>query len=144
MFFPELKDVRLTDYKVRVLNEQEGTGAKVRVLIESAYEDDSWSTIGVSKNIIEASRQALSDSFNYRLAKLSKWKIKIKNHFSLAKIFIDYKEHKSKTRFLYKEDGQLEKLKRTELIIMIIMMVFSTKMLTTHPKEDLIRTILLR
>ena len=41
MFFPELKDVRLTDYKVRVLNEQEGTGAKVRVLIESAYEDDS-------------------------------------------------------------------------------------------------------
>ena len=59
MFFPELKDVRLTDYKVRVLNEQEGTGAKVRVLIESAYGDDSWSTIGVSKNIIEASRQAL-------------------------------------------------------------------------------------
>ena len=72
-FFPELKDVRLTDYKVRVLNEQEGTGAKVRVLIESTYEDESWSTIGVSKNIIEASRQALTDSFNYRLAKLSKW-----------------------------------------------------------------------
>ena len=72
-FFPELKDVRLTDYKVRVLNEQEGTGAKVRVLIESAHQDESWSTIGVSKNIIEASRQALTDSFNYRLAKLSKW-----------------------------------------------------------------------
>ena len=84
MFFPELKDVRLTDYKVRVLNEQEGTGAKVRVLIESAYEDDSWSTIGVSKNIIEASRQALSDSFNYRLAKLSNWKIKNKKSLQLS------------------------------------------------------------
>ena len=84
MFFPELKDVRLTDYKVRVLNEQEGTGAKVRVLIESAYEDDSWSTIGVSKNIIEASRQALSDSFNYRLAKLSNWSIKNKKSLQLS------------------------------------------------------------
>ena len=73
-FFPELEDVRLTDYKVRVLNEQEGTSAKVRVLIESAYGDESWSTIGVSKNIIEASRQALSDSFNFRLASLSNWK----------------------------------------------------------------------
>jgi 2-isopropylmalate synthase len=73
-FFPELEDVRLTDYKVRVLNEQEGTSAKVRVLIESAYGDESWSTIGVSKNIIEASRQALSDSFNFRLASLSNWR----------------------------------------------------------------------
>ena len=73
-FFPELKDVRLTDYKVRVLNEQEGTSAKVRVLIESAYGNESWSTIGVSKNIIEASRQALSDSFNFRLASLSNWR----------------------------------------------------------------------
>ena len=73
-FFPVLEDVRLTDYKVRVLNEQEGTSAKVRVLIESAYGDESWSTIGVSKNIIEASRQALSDSFNFRLASLSNWR----------------------------------------------------------------------
>ena len=75
-FFPHLKDVRLTDYKVRVLNEQEGTGAKVRVLIESTYGDESWSTIGVSKNIIDASRQALSDSFNFRLAQISKWRKK--------------------------------------------------------------------
>ena len=82
--FPELKDIRLTDYKVRVLNEQEGTGAKVRVLIESAYEDDSWSTIGVSKNIIEASRQALSDSFNYRLAKFSNWSNKNKKSLQLS------------------------------------------------------------
>ena len=72
-FFPELKTVKLTDYKVRVLNEQAGTGAKVRVLIESSDGEESWSTVGVSKNIIEASRQALSDSFNYRLAKLSDW-----------------------------------------------------------------------
>ena len=65
--------ITVTDYKVRVLNEQEGTSAKVRVLIESAYGNESWSTIGVSKNIIEASRQALSDSFNFRLASLSNW-----------------------------------------------------------------------
>ena len=45
---------------------------------------DSWSTIGVSKNIIEASRQALSDSFNYRLAKLSKWSIKNKKTLQLS------------------------------------------------------------
>ena len=46
--------------------------------------NDSWSTIGVSKNIIEASRQALSDSFNYRLAKLSKWKINNKKSLQLS------------------------------------------------------------
>ena len=50
-FFPELKTVKLTDYKVRVLNEQAGTGAKVRVLIESSDGEESWSTVGVSKNI---------------------------------------------------------------------------------------------
>ncbi len=69
-FFPSLKDVKLTDYKVRVLNEQEGTSAKVRVLIESSDGKDSWSTIGVSENIIEASWEALRDSFNYRLFKI--------------------------------------------------------------------------
>lgn len=68
-FFPELEQVKLTDYKVRVLNEQDGTSAKVRVLIESSDGKESWSTIGVSENIIEASWEALRDSFNYRLFK---------------------------------------------------------------------------
>ena len=67
--FPELKDVKLTDYKVRVINEQEGTSAKVRVLIESSDGKSKWSTVGVSQNIIDASWQALSDSFNYKLTK---------------------------------------------------------------------------
>ena len=66
-FFPELSVVRLTDYKVRVLNEQDGTSAKVRVLIESSDGTSSWSTVGVSENIIEASWQALRDSFNFKL-----------------------------------------------------------------------------
>ena len=68
-FFPELEVVKLTDYKVRVINEQDGTSAKVRVLIESSDGESSWSTVGVSENIIEASWQALSDSFNYKLTK---------------------------------------------------------------------------
>ena len=68
-FYPELKEVKLTDYKVRVLNEQDGTSARVRVLIESSDGKTSWSTVGVSANIIEASWQALSDSLNYKLAK---------------------------------------------------------------------------
>ena len=66
---PELEEIKLTDYKVRVLNEQDGTSAKVRVLIESSDGVDSWSTIGVSENIIEATWQALRDSLNYRLMK---------------------------------------------------------------------------
>ena len=69
-FFPELEQVKLTDYKVRVLNEQDGTSVKVRVLIESSDGNESWSTIGVSENIIEASWEALRDSFNYRLFKI--------------------------------------------------------------------------
>ncbi len=69
-FFPELEQIKLTDYKVRVLNEQDGTSAKVRVLIESSDGNESWSTNGVSENIIEASWEALRDSFNYRLFKI--------------------------------------------------------------------------
>ena len=68
-FYPDLKEVKLTDYKVRVLNEQDGTSAKVRVLIESSDSVNSWTTIGVSENIIEATWQALRDSLNYRLMK---------------------------------------------------------------------------
>jgi 2-isopropylmalate synthase len=66
-FYPALADVRLTDFKVRVLAQQDGTSAKVRVLIDSADEDGSWSTVGVSENILEASWQALVDSIEYGL-----------------------------------------------------------------------------
>ncbi len=66
-FYPELADIRLTDFKVRVVNMQEGTAAKVRVIIDSAAGDDTWSTVGVSTNIIEASWYALVDSVVYGL-----------------------------------------------------------------------------
>jgi len=68
-FFPEVARMQLSDYKVRVLNEKDATAARVRVLIESRDEHRAWSTIGVSENIIEASWQALSDSFAYFLMK---------------------------------------------------------------------------
>ena len=68
-FHPTLSKMHLTDFKVRVLDEKGGTTAKVRVLIESQDEGDSWSTIGVSENIIEASWQALADSVEYKLLK---------------------------------------------------------------------------
>jgi 2-isopropylmalate synthase len=66
-FYPELAGIRLTDFKVRVVNVKEGTAAKVRVLVESADDSGSWSTIGVSENVIEASWQALADSIEYGL-----------------------------------------------------------------------------
>lgn len=66
-FYPQLKDVRLLDYKVRVLSTGEGTGSRVRVLIESGDADRKWGTVGVSENIIEASWQALADSIEYKL-----------------------------------------------------------------------------
>ena len=68
-FYPSLAHMRLTDFKVRVLDEKAGTGAKVRVLIESQDEHGAWGTIGVSENIIEASWQALVDSIEYKLLK---------------------------------------------------------------------------
>jgi len=68
-FYPFIESMHLTDYKVRVLDGGEGTAAKVRVLIESADEKETWSTVGVSENIIEASWQALVDSLNYMLLK---------------------------------------------------------------------------
>jgi len=68
-FYPNLSEMHLTDYKVRVLNEKEGTAAKVRVLIQSQDKSDSWWTIGVSENIIDASWQALVDSVEYKLLK---------------------------------------------------------------------------
>lgn len=69
-FYPEIASIHLVDYKVRVLGEKDGTGAKVRVLVESGNGDYNWSTVGVSTNIIHASLQALSDSLNYQIFKL--------------------------------------------------------------------------
>jgi len=66
-FFPEIDEMKLSDYKVRVLNAKAATGAKVRVLIDSSSNSDSWGTVGVSENIIEASWQALTDSILYYL-----------------------------------------------------------------------------
>lgn len=68
-FYPNLSKMHLSDFKVRVLDEKNGTAAKVRVFIQSQDETDAWSTIGVSENIIEASWQALSDSIEYKLLK---------------------------------------------------------------------------
>ncbi len=67
--FPEIGRMRLTDYKVRVLDEKDATSATVRVLIESRDSSSSWYTVGVSTNIIEASWQALMDSMEYALLK---------------------------------------------------------------------------
>ena len=67
--YPEISEMHLSDYKVRVLNGNQGTGAKVRVLIDSVDKTDQWSTVGVSENIIEASYQAIVDSINYMLMK---------------------------------------------------------------------------
>ncbi len=68
-FYPTLSKMHLTDFKVRVLDEKAGTAARVRVLIQSQDAEDTWSTIGVSENIIEASWQALVDSIEYKLLK---------------------------------------------------------------------------
>jgi 2-isopropylmalate synthase len=68
-FYPSLKEMHLIDFKVRVLDQKAGTEAKVRVLIQSQDEESIWSTVGVSENIIEASWQALVDSFEYKLLK---------------------------------------------------------------------------
>jgi 2-isopropylmalate synthase len=66
--FPELEEIRLTDYKVRILTPQEGTKAVTRVMIETSdASGDSWSTVGVSANVIDASYNALYDSLVYKL-----------------------------------------------------------------------------
>ena len=65
--YPQVNEIHLTDYKVRVLNSKEGTDAKVRVIIETTDEHGTWGTVGVSANIIEASWKALVDSVEYKL-----------------------------------------------------------------------------
>ncbi|MGL4990838.1 MAG: citramalate synthase [Sarcina sp.] len=76
VFYPELKCVRLVDYKVRVLQSEETTKAKVRVLIESTDGIETWGTVGVSKDIIKASWIALVDSLEYKLIKDIEKKVK--------------------------------------------------------------------
>jgi 2-isopropylmalate synthase len=68
-FYPSLAEVKLEDFKVRVLDGRDGTEAKVRVLIESSDGESRWGTVGVSTNIIEASWIALIDSLKYKLMK---------------------------------------------------------------------------
>ena len=71
-YYPQLEEPRALDYKVRVLGGGEGTEATVRVLIESGDANGVWGTVGVSPNVIDASWQALVDSFEYKLYKEEK------------------------------------------------------------------------
>jgi 2-isopropylmalate synthase len=66
-FYPAIAEIRLTDYKVRVLDSDNASAAKVRVLIESTDHRESWTTIGVSTDIIDASWRALVDSIEFKL-----------------------------------------------------------------------------
>jgi len=75
-FFPGAAKVRLEDYKVRVIDGKDATAARVRVLIESTDGLRSWNTVGVSADIIDASRAALVDSIEYMLIKSEEWQIK--------------------------------------------------------------------
>ncbi|ANA40244.1 MULTISPECIES: citramalate synthase [Geobacter] len=68
-FYPRLKEVKLLDYKVRVLPAGQGTASSIRVLIESGDKESRWGTVGVSENIVDASYQALLDSVEYKLHK---------------------------------------------------------------------------
>lgn len=68
-FYPAISEVRLVDYKVRILDSQLGTASKTRVMIESTDGKDIWGTVGVSDNLIEASWEALVDSVEYKLFK---------------------------------------------------------------------------
>ncbi|HVK09413.1 MAG TPA: citramalate synthase [Gemmataceae bacterium] len=67
--YPQLNDMQLVDYKVRVVNARAGTAGRVRVVIESREGEDVWGTVGVSENVIEASWLALADSIEYKLFK---------------------------------------------------------------------------
>lgn len=68
-FYPEISNIALKDYKVRIFEGDDGTAAKTRVFIESGDKDKIWGTVGVSENIIEASWEALVDSVEYALHK---------------------------------------------------------------------------
>jgi 2-isopropylmalate synthase len=68
-FYPQIGDVKLCDYKVRVLPASQGTDSVIRVLVESGDNESRWGTVGVSSNVIDASYQALADAFLYKLYK---------------------------------------------------------------------------
>lgn len=68
-FYPQISEMNLVDFKVRIVEGSEGTAARVKVLLDSRDGEEVWSTIGVSENIIEASWQALVDSIQYKLSK---------------------------------------------------------------------------
>jgi 2-isopropylmalate synthase len=82
--YPSIQNVRLTDYKVRVLDSKKGTAAKVRVLIEWSDHRRSWATVGVSDNVIEASWHALVDAIRLELMRLAE------TDESVAKAVEDY------------------------------------------------------
>ncbi|MEC9095617.1 MAG: alpha-isopropylmalate synthase regulatory domain-containing protein, partial [Planctomycetota bacterium] len=67
--YPQLREMHLVDYKVRVVNSEAGTAARIRVFIDCKDEKDVWGTVGVSENIIEASWMALVDAIEYKLYK---------------------------------------------------------------------------
>lgn len=68
-FYPQLADIKLLDYKVRVLPSSQGTDSIIRVLVETGDVDSRWGTVGVSSNVVDASYQALADAFTYKLYK---------------------------------------------------------------------------
>ena len=68
-FFPAIAEIKLTDYKVRVLDSDQASAAKVRVLVETRDAQESWTTIGVSTDVIDASWRALSDAIEYKLVR---------------------------------------------------------------------------
>ena len=68
-FYPQISEMRLFDYKVRVLPAGKGTESVTRVLVESGDQESRWGTVGVSENIIDASYRALIDAFQYKLFK---------------------------------------------------------------------------
>jgi 2-isopropylmalate synthase len=73
--YPNLAEMQLVDYKVRVINSEAATAAGVRVTIESRDADDVWGTIGVSENVIEASWEALLDSFEHGTRRVARSRV---------------------------------------------------------------------
>lgn len=76
-FYPAVRSVKLTDYKVRIVDSSLGTAARTRVLIESSDDGATWTTIGVNENIIEASLEALVDSLEYALVRSQAGTVKL-------------------------------------------------------------------
>ena len=77
VFYPQLHNVYLIDYKVRVLETDHATAARVRVIIESTDGQNFWTTVGVSTDIIQASWIALADSIEYKLSRIKQEEVEI-------------------------------------------------------------------